>query len=67
MRLLREASFSIEELVKRKPYLPDVEYQSQRAYILARNPGISILIRSHRQEFYLSIGKEGIENIGFSG
>ena len=39
MRLLREASFSIEELVERKPYPPEVEYQSQRAYILARKSG----------------------------
>jgi hypothetical protein len=32
------AGFAIEALIERAPY-PDIEHQSQRAYILARNPG----------------------------
>jgi SAM-dependent methyltransferase len=35
---LRRAGFSIEEIVERDPYTPDVEYQSRRAYIFARTP-----------------------------
>ena len=34
---LQAAGFLIEELIERPPY-PDVEYQSHRAYILARKP-----------------------------
>lgn len=34
---LQNAGFEIEEVRERPPY-PDVEYQSQRAYILARKP-----------------------------
>lgn len=34
---LRSAGFDIEEVVERSPYL-DVEYQSQRAYVLAKKP-----------------------------
>jgi len=37
--LLVEAGFEIEEIVEREPYGPEVEYQSQRAYIFARRPG----------------------------
>ena len=29
----------IERIVEREPYAPEVEYQSRRAYIFARNPG----------------------------
>ncbi len=34
--LLRDAAFTIEMSLVRQPYAPDVEHQSQRAYILAR-------------------------------
>jgi len=33
---LEAAGFSIEEVIERGPYSPEVEYQSQRAYIFAR-------------------------------
>src|SRR5207248_3351744 len=33
---LEAVGFCIEEVIERKPY-PDVEYQSRRAYMLARN------------------------------
>jgi SAM-dependent methyltransferase len=36
--LLEEAGFTIEEVVERDPYAPEVEYQSRRAYIFARKP-----------------------------
>jgi len=36
--LMRSAGFEIEEIVERDPYAPEVEYQSQRAYIFARKP-----------------------------
>ena len=35
---LVRAGFTLEEVVERDPY-PEVEYQSRRAYIFARNPG----------------------------
>jgi len=35
--ILEAAGFTIEEVIERGPY-PDVEYQSQRAYIFARKP-----------------------------
>jgi ubiquinone/menaquinone biosynthesis C-methylase UbiE len=35
---LQAAGFLIEDLIERPPY-PDVEHQSQRAYMLARKPG----------------------------
>ena len=34
--LLEAAGFTIEEIVEREPYAPDVEHQSRRAYIAAR-------------------------------
>jgi hypothetical protein len=34
---LREAGFEIEETIEREPY-PDVEHQSRRCYIFARQP-----------------------------
>lgn len=34
---LREAGFSVDEVIERPPY-PEVEYPSRRAYIFARNP-----------------------------
>jgi hypothetical protein len=33
---LEAAGFAIEEVIEREPYVPEVEYQSQRAYIFAR-------------------------------
>ena len=38
---LRGAGFGIEEVIERGPYAPEVEYQSQRAYIFARKPNLS--------------------------
>jgi SAM-dependent methyltransferase len=35
-RLLVDAGFVIDEAIERGPYAPEVEYQSRRAYILAR-------------------------------
>ncbi len=35
---LENAGFTIEEIIERDPYAPDVEYQSRRAYIFARKP-----------------------------
>ena len=35
---LTEAGFAIEDSLERDPYPPEVEYQSRRAYILARKP-----------------------------
>ena len=37
-RLLETEGFVVEESLMREPYAPEVEYQSQRAYILARKP-----------------------------
>ena len=34
---LRTVGFEIEEIIEREPY-PDVEHQSRRCYIFARNP-----------------------------
>jgi SAM-dependent methyltransferase len=38
--LLASGGFHIEEVVERGPYAPEVEYQSRRAYILARKPRV---------------------------
>jgi SAM-dependent methyltransferase len=35
---LIKAGFELEEVIERDPYPPDVEYQSRRSYIFARNP-----------------------------
>lgn len=35
---LEQAGYAIEEVIERGPYAPEVEYQSRRAYILAKNP-----------------------------
>jgi SAM-dependent methyltransferase len=35
---LRAAGLSVEEVLERAPYAPDVEYQSQRGYVLASRP-----------------------------
>jgi hypothetical protein len=39
-RLVEAAGLVIEEVVERGPYAPEVEYQSQRAYIFAWKPGV---------------------------
>jgi SAM-dependent methyltransferase len=38
--LLTNAGFAIEDTLERDPYTPDVEFQSRRAYILARKPSV---------------------------
>jgi len=35
---LENAGLAIEEIIERGPYAPEIEYQSQRAYIFARKP-----------------------------
>jgi len=35
-RLLEAVGFTIEEVIEREPYAPNVEHQSRRAYIFAR-------------------------------
>jgi ubiquinone/menaquinone biosynthesis C-methylase UbiE len=35
-RLLQSSGFTIEEVLEREPYAPEVEHQSHRAYIFAR-------------------------------
>lgn len=35
---IRNAGFEIEEIIERKAYPPEVEYQSRRAYIFAQKP-----------------------------
>ena len=35
---LQTAGFATEEVFEREPYAPEVEYQSRRAYIIARKP-----------------------------
>jgi SAM-dependent methyltransferase len=35
---IRNAGFTIDEIVERDPYAPEVEYQSRRAYIFANKP-----------------------------
>lgn len=37
-RELEAAGLSVEEIIEREPYAPDVEHQSRRAYIFARKP-----------------------------
>ena len=46
---LQAAGFLIEDLIERPPY-PDVEYQSHRAYILARKPGETAAVNSAQAE-----------------
>lgn len=36
--LLREAGFAVEMSLTRQPYAPEIEHQSERAYIIARKP-----------------------------
>jgi SAM-dependent methyltransferase len=35
---LQAAGFVVDELLERGPYAPEVEYQSRRAYVMARTP-----------------------------
>jgi hypothetical protein len=35
------AGFEVEEIIERGPYAPEVEHQSQRAYVFARKPSLS--------------------------
>jgi len=35
-QLLADSGFTVDEIVERDPYAPDVEYQSRRAYVFAR-------------------------------
>jgi SAM-dependent methyltransferase len=37
-RYIKAAGLEIEEIIERGPYAPEVEHQSQRAYIFARKP-----------------------------
>jgi ubiquinone/menaquinone biosynthesis C-methylase UbiE len=37
-RDLQAAGFTVEEVIEREPYAPEVEHQSRRAYIFARKP-----------------------------
>jgi SAM-dependent methyltransferase len=37
-RLLLAAGFTIDDIIERDPYAPEVEHQSRRAYIFARKP-----------------------------
>lgn len=38
---LEAAGLVVEETIEREPYAPDVEYQSRRAYVFARKPGLA--------------------------
>jgi SAM-dependent methyltransferase len=38
LRYMREAGLEIDKVIERDPYVPDVEYQSRRAYIFAHKP-----------------------------
>jgi len=41
-RYLEASGFEVEEIIERGPYAPDVEHQSQRAYIFACKPNSSL-------------------------
>jgi ubiquinone/menaquinone biosynthesis C-methylase UbiE len=43
--LVETAGLTIEEIIEREPYSPEVEYQSQRAYIFARKPATTDRVR----------------------
>lgn len=38
---LRSAGLEVEKIIEREPYAPEVEYQSRRAYLLARKPSLN--------------------------
>ena len=35
---LEAAGYTVEEVLEREPYAPEVEHQSRRAYVVARKP-----------------------------
>ena len=37
-KLIEVAGFALDDVIVRRPYAPEVEYQSRRAYILAHKP-----------------------------
>ena len=39
---MRAAGFDVKEIVERGPYVPEIEYQSRRAYIFAEKPRAGI-------------------------
>ncbi len=41
LSLLTRSGFTIEDVIERDPYAPDVEFQSRRAYVFARKPARS--------------------------
>jgi SAM-dependent methyltransferase len=41
LSLLTRSGFTIEDVIERDPYAPDVEFQSRRAYVFARKPAHS--------------------------
>jgi ubiquinone/menaquinone biosynthesis C-methylase UbiE len=43
-RDLEAAGFTVEEVIEREPYAPEVEHQSRRAYIFARKSAVADLI-----------------------
>ncbi len=43
--LVETAGLTIEEIIEREPYSPEVEYQSHRAYIFARKPATTDRVR----------------------
>ena len=38
---LADAGLTVDEIIEREPYAPEVEYQSRRAYVLAHKPATS--------------------------
>lgn len=40
LALLTKSGFAIEDVIERDPYAPEVEFQSRRAYILARKAAV---------------------------
>jgi ubiquinone/menaquinone biosynthesis C-methylase UbiE len=43
-RDLQAAGLTVEEVIEREPYAPEVEHQSRRAYIFAHKPAVEDLI-----------------------
>jgi hypothetical protein len=46
---IRSVGFEIDEIIKRGPYTPEVEYPSRRAYIFAEKPKDDDPIRMSRK------------------
>jgi ubiquinone/menaquinone biosynthesis C-methylase UbiE len=59
---LKKAGFVIEGFFQRDPYPPEVEYQSQRAYIFARKPLTAMNRTSRLDSFRLSHVSRGLRN-----